>query len=185
MYTLAPMKRRTIMRMIQNQHLSEMNHFITMYQALPLPQLRSLFHELPEATVLSLIKKLEKLGLVTYDIQTGIIKLPAMKKANPGIIAAVWVLLDFLSDVTYHTISSFPAVLSFYTEGDGYDVIFIPIDKESLYNHALPEQTEGNKRLVIIQDICQLQKIDFPQISAFCRISDDGQVQYFKKQGGT
>lgn len=171
------------MQMIQNQHLLEINQILSMYQTVSFVQLCRFFKELPEVTVQAMVKRMKKQGRITYDYQTGIIRHSGIKEHNKEVISALWILLDFFSNVTYHTVSNFPAILTFYTDGDGFDVISIPCGKETLYNNALTEQQEGNKRLIIIQEISQIQKVNLLQIAAFCLVSEDGRIQYYEKQG--
>lgn len=171
------------MHMIHNQHLSEMNQILSLYQVLHISQLYCFFPKLPEATVTTLVKRMTKQDRISYEWRTGIIRRTGADDKKDEIISALWVMLDFFPAVTFHTIGNFPSMLTFYTEGEGYDVISVPPEKELLYRQALPEQPGGNKRLVVIQDTGQIRKIDFPQIAAYCLVSEDGRIQYFKKQG--
>lgn len=106
--------------------------------------------------------------------------------ANPSTMAAYWILLDFISDTIYHTVSDFPVSLTFYTNSDCYDVIHVPEEKEILINHALSDYDEdAPKRLVVVDHTGQIPNLRFPGIAAFCTVSADGRVQYYKKQGVT
>lgn len=173
------------MHMVNNQQLTETNRLLSMYRTLHVTQLYRFFPDLSETAIQGLVKRLKKQGRASYDPLTGILRWPGADRKENEIISALWVLLDFFPAVTYHTVGSFPSVLTFYTEREGYDVISVPPEQELLYRHALPVQQGGNRRLVIIQETGQIQHADFPQTAAFCLVSGDGQVQYFKKQGET
>lgn len=76
--------------------------------------------------------------------------------------------------------------LTFYTNSNCYDVIHVPEEKEILINHALSDYDEdAPKRLVVVDHTGQIPNLHFPGIAAFCTVSADGRVQYYKKQGVT
>lgn len=170
----------------QGSHLSEINRLLSIYQALSLPQLAKTFPELGIDKLQMLIKRLEKSGRLIFEQDTGIVLHSKECSYNPSIHAAYWVLLDFISDITYHTISEFPVTLTFYTNTDCYDVIHVPEEKEILINHALSTyDAEAPKRLVVVEHTGQIPHLHFPGIAAFCMVDTGGKVQYFKKQGVT
>jgi len=102
-------------------------------------------------------------------------------------LAGIWVLLDFLPQVSYHTASNYPVILTFFAKDEIYEVISVPSGKELLINHAVSTlpTTERPHRLVIVEAESQISKLDFPCITAFCRVFPDGTIQYYKKQGVT
>lgn len=166
--------------------LTEIVRFLSLYRVLSLPQLEALFPHLVPDKLMLLLHRLEKSGRILLDKESELVKLPCGCESAESIIAAIWVLLDFFPAVTYHCASDFPAVLTFYTDTDAYDVIHIPEEKELLMNHALSARKEdAPRRLVIINDVKQISLLSFPGISAFCIVEPDGKVQYFRKQGVT
>ena len=168
------------------KHLIEIVRLLSMYQTLTLSQLSRLFSELTKEKLLTLIHRLEKKGRLVYFSDQELIAYSRDCKSNPDIIAAFWIMLEFLPDIIYHTISEFPVSLTFYTQSDAYDVICVPEEKELLINHALSTCTkDAPKRLVIINRLEQIPLIRFPGIAAFCTVTNDGQVQYYRKQGVT
>ena len=165
-------------------HLNDIIRQLSMYQALTFPQLVKLYPDLPSEKLQMLIRRLGKEGRLIYISETGLLLFHKDCIQNPATIAAFWVMLDFFPYVTHHSISEFPITLTFYTDKDIYDIIFIPEEKEFLIAHALSSQTKTiSKRLVIINHPNQISRIPLPDISAFCMVSEDGQVQYYKKQG--
>lgn len=166
--------------------LAEIVRFLSLYRVLALPQLEALFPNLSPDKLMLLLHRLEKSGRILLDKESELVKLPCGCESAESTIAAIWVLMDFFSAVTYHCASDFPVVLTFYTDTDAYDVIHIPEEKELLMNHALSALKEdAPRRLVIINDVKQIPLLSFPGISAFCIVEPDGKVQYFRKQGVT
>lgn len=169
-----------------DRHLSGIVHYLSLYRVLAVSQLSALYPDLPPEKLRLLLKRLKKAGRITLDADRDLVRLPCGCEGEDSIIAAFWVLLDFLPSVNYHCASDFPAVLTFYTDSEAFDVIHVPEEKEILLNHALsalPE--EAPRRLVIIDDTAQIPLITFPGISAFCLVDADGNIQYFRRQGDT
>lgn len=98
-------------------------------------------------------------------------------------------LLDTVGLYIRHNLSHnqrFSGVADFYTNSNCYDVIHVPEEKEILINHALSDYDEdAPKRLVVVDHTGQIPNLHFPGIAAFCTVSADGRVQYYKKQGVT
>jgi len=168
----------------QGNHLSEINRLLSMYRVLSFGQLAETFPELTDDKLRVLLKRLEKSGRLIYEPDTDLVLYSKECVYNPSVGIAYWILLDFKSDVIYHTISDFPVSLTFYTNTDCYEVIHIPEEKEILINHALSNQdSEVPKRLVVVDRTEQISHLHFPGITAFCTVSQNGKVQYYKKQG--
>ena len=168
----------------QESHLSEIIRLLSTYHALTLLQFEAFFPELTRQKLLLLLKKLEKTGRLTLIPEKGLVLYTENCVPNPSILSAFWVLLDFREDITYHTASDFPVTLTFYTQSDAYDVIHIPEEKEMLMNHALSAYKEDSpRRIAVVDDAGQIPLLDFPGIAAFCTVTPDGKVQYYRKQG--
>lgn len=170
----------------QKKHLSEIIRIISMYQVLSFKQLLRTFPELGDNKLQIILSQLQKSGRIFFEQDTGLVFCAKECSFNPSTYAAYWVLLDFISDTTYHTISEFPVSLTFYTYTDCYDVIHVPEEKEILINHALSSyDTEAPRRIVVVDNTRQISHLHFPGIVAFCIVDTDGKVKYFKKQGVT
>lgn len=170
----------------QESHLSEIVRLLSTYHALTLLQFEAFFPELTRQKLLLLLRKLEKSGRLTLIPERKLILYTKDCIPNPSILSAFWVLLDFQEDITYHTASDFPVTLTFYTQSDVYDVIHIPEEKEILMNHALSVYKEDSPhRIAVVDDAGQIPLLDFPGITAFCTVTPDGKVQYYRKQGVT
>ena len=172
--------------MEQENHLSKINRLLSMYQVLDVRQLEKAFPELEVNKLQMLLKRLEKSGRLVYDKENNMVMYSKECSRNQAVISAFWVLLDFISDITYHTVSEYPVALTFYTDKDGYDVVYVPEDKEIMINHALAGfEEESPRRLVVVEKPEQMAELHFPGITAFCLILPDGKVQYYRKQGVT
>lgn len=168
----------------QESHLAKIIRLLSMYHALSLPQLQSLYPELPGARLLRLLGRLEKAGRLALLPDRGLVLYTEDRAPDPSTLAAFWVLLDFWEDVTYHTASDFPVALTFCTQSDAYDVIHIPEEKEMLMNHALSAYKEDSpRRIAIVDSAGQIPLLHIPGVAAFCTVSPEGKVQYYRKQG--
>jgi hypothetical protein len=101
---------------------------------------------------------------------------------DPGAQKAVWLLLDFIERVDYHAAGTFPVTLFFFLGEELYEVIYIPPGQETLICHALAGQECAAKRIVIIENTEQIEKISFPGINGFCTVSDAGEIQYYQRE---
>lgn len=163
----------------------EIIRVLSLYHRLELRQLIRLFPSIPEPSLLSLLKRLQKQGRILLQ-GTAVACLPESEPAD-GISEAFDVLLDFFPEVTYHSPGEFPVTLTFFAREEGYDIICFPEGKELMIAHALSLQShsgDANLRLVVLADRGQMEKaLSLPDITAFCLV-EDGKVQYFKKQQG-
>ena len=170
----------------QESHLPEILRLLSTYHALTLLQVEALYPELTRQKLLLLLKKLERSGRLTLMPERDLVLYTGGCVPNPSILSAFWILLDFREDIIYHTASEFPVALTFCTQSDAYDVIHIPEDKEILMNHALSVYKEDSpRRIAVVDDAGQIPLLHFPGITAFCTVTPDGKVQYYRKQGVT
>ena len=170
----------------QEKHLTQITALLSMYRALSIGHLKKLYPKLEDAKLQCLLKRLEKGGRLAFLPEQELVLYSKDCAPDLSTLAALWVLLDFFPEVTYHTPSDFPVALTFFTAKDAYDVIHVPEEKEILINHALSIYKEdAPRRLAIVDRREQIPLLTFPGISAFCMVQPDGKVLYFKKQGVT
>lgn len=96
--------------------------------------------------------------------------------------AALWVLLDFIEKVEYHSPDDTPVKLVFFAESEVYEVIYVSPNKEAMWQHALSTGDESGRRLVIIEEEAQMQRLRIPHTAAYCMVDKPGCVQYFRKE---
>jgi hypothetical protein len=93
-------------------------------------------------------------------------------------------LADFADKAEYHSTDAYPTEIIFFANGEIYEIIYIPIGGESMILHAIKmcqDNTAGN-RIFIVNDIEQINKIDFEN-SFFATVDMKcGAVQYYKKE---
>ncbi len=117
-------------------------------------------------------------------------KLPLLRKsrstknADKDLSRCVWVLLDFIDQVEYHTVAEFPAAILCFANGELYEIVPIPAGQRDydLPAAASKPQKDAGKRIVVVEDTSQIELLDIPQVAGFCTVAEDGTVSYYKKE---
>ena len=133
----------------------------------------------------SLITSLIKQRRIYYDSEKDLLcdSQEASDSPDYGMIAAIWVLLDFKKAVVYHTSGDFPVKLHFFSQDEVYEVIYVSPGQEALINHVMGSLPDGDaNRLVILESERQAAKIFMDGVTAFCVVSPEGTVNYYTKQ---
>ena len=133
----------------------------------------------------ALITSLIKQGRFYYDQDRDLLcdTPEASNSPDYGMIAAVWVLLDFKEAVVFHTSGEFPVKLHFFSRDEGYEVIYVNPSQEVLINHVVASlPAKDTSRLVILESEQQAAQINIDGITAFCLVSPEGTVNYYTKQ---
>lgn len=99
-------------------------------------------------------------------------------------LAAIWVLADFIDRVDYHSSAEFPVKVIFIADGELYEIIYVKPGNEALIEHALSKLPEdAEKRIVIVESAEQIPRFTLPEVTAFCTVDmDTGAVQYYKQE---
>lgn len=159
----------------------EVIRILSQYHRLKLLQLFRCFPFISEATMRSILRRLERQG----RIHIGVTFVDCLPETSPmdGLTEVFDVLLDFFPEVSYHAPGEFPVTITFFARDEGYDIIWLPEGRELLTIHALSQQTPAkNQRLVVLANVNQLQMATRQATAtAFC-LAAEGNVQYFKKQ---
>ena len=84
----------------------------------------------------------------------------------------------------YHSIGSeFPTKIVFFAQDEVYEIIYIAYGQEALVNNILSSQAKDPPNYIILVDRPeQIPGIDVPNVSGYCTVSPDGQVQYYQKE---
>jgi len=107
----------------------------------------------------------------------------ALEHMDRGLLAAVWVLTDFIDQVEFHSVGDYPAKLIFFAGGEVYEVIHAAQGREVLLSYVLAGMGERPSRyLVLVDDPAQIEELQIPNASAYCTVSPEGTVQYFRKE---
>ena len=168
---------------IYQREAAEMLHNISLYPGLTEEQLFRFFPE-KEATAKVLLSHMLKEGRIFYS-KNGryYANREAQNGADKDLSRCVWVLLDFIDQVEYHTVGEFPAAILCFTNGELYEIVPIPQGKETMICQLLRQpQKDAGKRIVVVEDTSQIELLDIPQAAGFCTVAEDGAVSYYKKE---
>lgn len=158
----------------------EIIRVITLYKTLVSEQVYRLFPG-KENSIKKLLSILIRQGRIFYDTTAN--RLSANQECNAapdmGMIAAFWVLLDFIDRAEYHTASDFPVKISFFCEEELYEIIYIPLGQELLLTHALCGK-EDARRIILVESPEQIETIHMPGIVGFCSVDQSGATHYYK-----
>lgn len=174
------MKNRTA---IYQREAAEMLHNISLYPGLTEEQLCRFFPE-KEAAAKTLLAHMLKEGRV-YCGKNGryYANQEAQSDADKDLSRCVWVLLDFIDQVEYHTVAEFPAAILCFANGELYEIVPIPQGKETMICQLLRQpQKDADKRIVVVEDTSQIELLDIPQVAGFCTVAEDGTVSYYKEE---
>ena len=144
------------------------------------------FHPGKEEKVKTLLSNLQKQGRIEMDESCRFIpKGGFTSNVDLSMVKAVWVLLDFIDRVEYHSAHDFPVKIVFFAADEEFEIIYVPYGKEGLVSQTMRMRQEMiPKRIVLVDEPSQISALDFPGISAFCTVADNGRVSYFKKRQG-
>ena len=155
---------------------------ITMYRVLEKEQLLRLYPGKRDK-IENLLAYLTKQGRIFWVDGRYCASPKSIEQMDRGLLAAVWVLIDFIEQVEYHSVSDFPAKIIFFAEGEVYEIIYVERGKEPMISHLLSiPREEPSKYIVLVEELSQLQQLNLPQVNGFCTVSPAGEVQYFKKE---
>lgn len=168
---------------IYQREAAEMLHNISLYPGLTEDQLCRFFPE-KEATAKTLLSHMLKEGRVFRDRNGRCYANQEVESSTvKDLSRCVWVLLDFIDQVEYHTVGEFPATILCFANGDLYEIVPIPQGKETIICQLLRQpQKDAGKRIVVVDDAAQIELLDIPQAAGFCTVAEDGTVSYYKKE---
>ncbi len=157
----------------------ELLRVVSTYRCLLGVQLYRLFPG-RESVIQKLLIHLERQKRISFDSAGNLYALDG-EYPDTGMVAAFWVLLDFIDRVEYHTAGEFPVKISFFADGEDYEIIHVPAESEILIAHALScRRGPPARRLIVIDRLEQINRFKAASIAAFCMAAPDGAVQYYK-----
>ena len=168
---------------IYQREAAEMLHNISLYPGLTEGQLCRFFPE-KEVTAKTLLAHMLKEERI-FCAENGryYANQEAQNGADKDLSRCVWVLLDFINQVEYHTVGEFPAAILCFANGELYEIVPIPQGKEAMICQLLRQpQKDTGKRIVVVDDVAQIELLDIPQVAGFCTVAEDGTVSYYKKE---
>ena len=168
---------------IYQREAAEMLHNISLYPGLTEEQLCRFFPE-KEATAKALLAHMLKEGRI-FCAENGryYANQEVRNGADKDLPRCVWVLLDFIDQVEYHTVGEFPATILFFANGELYEIVPIPQGKETMICQLLRQPPKDvGKRIVVVEDAAQIELLDIPQAVGFCTVAENGTVGYYKEE---
>lgn len=167
---------------IYRQEAAELLRLISLYPGLVQRQLSGFFPDKDSAIIAGLLSHLKRQGRVEQSSSGGWFPYGSPLQADCGLIQSVWVLLDMISRVDYHSPGDFPTKIIFFSNGELYEIIYAASGQEPLVNHALKQDTrQEGRRIVLVEDAVQIPRLDFPNIAGFCTVSSSGQILYYQR----
>lgn len=165
------------------QEAQELVRLISLYKSLRLQQIYRFFPE-KETVVRGLLKRVVKQRRGIYDPKSE--RVYANEKSAAAINrerdAALWVLLDFLDKVDYHTSSDYPVQICFFSDGEQYDIIAVPEGKERLIEQMINTVKLASSRIIIVDSPSQIPKIQITGVRGYCTVSGEGEIRYYKQE---
>ncbi|MDR0917247.1 MAG: DUF5697 family protein [Oscillospiraceae bacterium] len=169
---------------IYSKEAAELLRIITTYKALTSAQVYQLFPG-KEEKIKTILSHLITQSRIFYDKNKDILAASeeCLKDADTAMTAAFWVLLDFIDRAEYHTAGDFPVKISFFADGEMFEIICVMPGQEALVSHALTVSGDDPpRRLIIVEDPKQAEEISIPNTAGFCVVARDGTVTYYKVQ---
>ena len=156
---------------------------ISNYHCIRREQVYRLYPNKDKAVMDNLLSYLTRQGRIFHDPQADIFYDSSDFETDREMLAALWVLADFADRAEYHSPDDFPTKIIFFADGETYEIICVPPDKEALIEHALSQSgEEDGRRIFIVEDAEQIARLRVSGPAAFCTVTDTGEIQYFKQK---
>ena len=167
---------------IYSQEAASLLRDISMYRVLLEGQLLRLYPGKQER-IKYLLNYLMNQGRIHHIGNVYCVDQECADSVDRGLLAALWVLVDFIDQVEYHSIGEFPAKVIFIADGEVYEVVHIEQGKETLMRQVMGRQGDDPPHYLVLVDTPeQIDRLDLPNVSGFCTASLDGEVQYYQKE---
>jgi hypothetical protein len=167
---------------IYGQEAASILRDISMYRVLKEEQLLRLYPG-KQSKVKNLLDYLLRQGRIFRNGDLYCATPEQAEQIDQGLLAAVWVLVDLIDDVEYHSIGDYPTKIIFFANGEVYEVIHAACEKETLVNYVLAGAKEDPPKYIILVDQPeQIAELHIPAACGYCTVSPDGNVQYFRKE---
>ena len=168
---------------IYRQEAASLLRDVTTYHCAKGEQLKRLYPG-QEDKIEHLLGYLVKQGRIFYRTDKDTYYDHPGMETDTEMIAALWVLADFGDKYEYHSTDTYPSKVVFFADGETYEIVYVPWDKESLILHAMKMRNDGDsgKKILIVEDTSQMEKIDLEDV-IFCTVDmETGEIQYYKKE---
>lgn len=167
---------------IYGQEAASILRDITMYRVLTEEQLFRLYPG-KQNKVRNLLSYLTRQGRILHQEHYYAAASEALDEIDRWLLAAVWVLIDFIDQVEYHSTGDFPAKIIFFANNEVYEIIHVEAGKEAMISQVLAAYAENPSRyLLMVDNLEQIEQLDIPNTSGFCTVTLEGEVQYYQRE---
>ncbi len=154
---------------------------ITTYHCIKKEQILKLHHGVKAEVIEKLLYHLQNNRRIYYDKKNDIAYDSAEHLTDCEMLSALDVLCDFADKAEYHAAGEFPVKIVFFVNGEAYDIICLPKDKQTLYEQVLSSSGENGKRIILLESNEQIDGLNIADVSAFC-LKDEGKIKYYKAE---
>ena len=119
---------------IYRKEAAELLRDLTTYHYMRRDQILRLYPG-KESKMENLLAYFTRQSRIFYDKDTDLYQDGTESIPNQSMLVALWVLIDFIEKAEYHSAVDFPAALVFVAEGELYEVMHIPSEKEAMMEH--------------------------------------------------
>ncbi len=167
---------------IYGQEAASILRDISMYRVLSEEQLLRLYPG-KQDKVRNLLSFLTRQGRIVHDGEFYAASAEALDEIDRWLLAAVWVLIDFIDQVEYHSAGDFPAKIIFFADGEVYEIIHLEAGKEILVAQVLAAYAENPSHyLLMVDHLDQINECSIPNVNGYCIVSLEGEIQYFQRE---
>ena len=168
---------------LYRQEAASLIRDITTYHCIKREQWKRLYPG-KEEVIERLLDYLVKQGRMFYYEKKDTYFASTQGEVDYEMLAALWVLSDFADKCEFHSTDAFPSKIVFFADGETYEIIYVPWDKEALVLHAMGMRNDEDcgKKILIVENVSQIDMIDLEN-TIFCTVDvETGAVQYYKKE---
>jgi lysophospholipid acyltransferase (LPLAT)-like uncharacterized protein len=130
----------------------------------------------------NLLKYFAREGRLFFNAETALYSAEENAEADAEMIAAFWVLLDFIEEVEYHTAGDFPVKISFFADGELYEILYAALGRENLIHAAANGERGEAKRIVVVENREQIEAFAITDAVVFCMVGASGEIQYYRRE---
>lgn len=165
---------------IYGKEATEILRYITTYHCIARNQLLQIYPD-REKQIDNLLKYLLRQGRIFTSPNSADIFFDNSEcPIDREMLAALWVYADFSDRAEYHYAGEFPVKILFFADATAFDIIYVPKGKEALINCAAMRLDEDSKKIVIVEAVEQIDKLDIHNTTAFCLVDlHSGEIQYY------
>ena len=110
------------------------------------------------------------------------LEMDAINNPITGMKKALCVFSEFYPKAEYYTGEDYPGMFCFFADGIEYEILYAASGQENIVNKVCELPEEPPKRLIVIESMEQIDKLNVQNTAAFCLVDDSGAIQYYQKK---